>query len=185
MADNQQDILSQTLMRLEKELTSFGTIQNVLKEASEKLMHAEKEWEKLTREQQQSAIELVNATKSAINATDVVTTQTKELADSLIPLAKAIETVNFPLRLDKIDMAAATQASTLASLQGVTERGFSDNRGALQNIEKGVTDGFCALSSAMTAASKRDTIISILLGINLAVLVAIVILMLMRTTPHG
>lgn len=185
MADNQQDILSQALMRLEKELTSFGTVQNALKEAREKLVHAEKEWEKLTREQQQSAIELVSATKSAINATNIVTTQTKELADSLIPLAKAIETVNFPLRLDKIDMASATQASTTAALQGTTERGFDNVHDEIKHISSDMSGGFNILLSSMTKANKWNIVTITLLSINSIVLIVLLILVFSKATPPG
>ena len=180
MPDNQQDMLSQSLQRLENELTLFGTVQNALKEAREKLINAEKEWDRLTKEQQQSALQLVSATKSAINATNVVTSQSKELAESLIPLAKAIETVNFPMRLDKIDMAVSTQASTLASFQGVFERGFRDLHVEMEKGGKCVSDGFNSVNTAMGKASKRGIMITVLLVINTVIVIGLAVLFYTR-----
>jgi len=162
MAEQKQDILSQTLLRLELELDTFGTVQSSLKEAHEKLEDAKKEWDQLTKEQQQSALKLVDATQSAISTTNEVTTQAKSLTGALLPLAKAIENVNFPLRLDKIDMAVSTQASTLATFQGTTERGLNDLRVEIE------------------AAKKRDKMITILLMLNTAVVIGLAILFLRR-----
>jgi hypothetical protein len=158
MADQQQDILSQALLELQDELATFGKVQHALKNAHEQLTKAEQEWDKLTKEQQQTALELVGATNAAISATHAVTSQAESLTGALIPLARAIENVNFPLRLDKIDMAVSTQASTMASFQGTTERGFTDLRA---EMEKG---------------RKRDIMITTLLIFNTAVLIVFAVL---------
>ncbi len=136
MPEQKQDILSQTLLRLEQELETFGNVQRSLKDAYDKLEQAKQEWDRLTKEQQQSALKLVDATQSAIDTTKEVSSQAKALTGALLPLAKAIENVNFPLRLDKIDMAASTQASTVATFQGTTERSFNDLRVEMEASKK-------------------------------------------------
>jgi hypothetical protein len=162
MPDQQQDILTQALLKLQGELATFGKVQHALKTAHEQLTKAEQEWDKLTREQQQTAVELVGATKDAIAATHAVTTQAESLTGALIPLAKAIENVNFPVRLDKIDLAVSTQASTMASFQGTTDRGFSDLRAELEK------------------SGKRDVAMMALLIINASVLLGLAVLFLLR-----
>jgi hypothetical protein len=164
MPEEPQDILTNSLLKLEEELTSFGKFQNALVNARDDLKKAEQEWTTLTKEQQQSALILVNATKTAIETTNLVVVQTKTLTESLIPLAKAIETVNFPLRLDKIDMAVATQASTLSSFQTKTERELNE-----------MLDGFSVVTAEIEKAKKRDWIIIGLLVMN-ALSVAIIAL---------
>lgn len=162
MPEEPQDLLTNSLLKLEEELTSFGKFQNALVNARNDLQKAEKEWTALTKEQQQSALTLVNATKTAIETTNLVVAQTKTLTESLIPLAKAIETVNFPLRLDKIDMAVATQASTLSSFQTKTERELNE-----------MLDSFSVVTAEIEKAKKRDWIIIGLLVMN-ALSVAII-----------
>ncbi len=157
MPEEPQDVLTNSLLKLEEELTSFGTIQNALVNARKDLQKAEQEWERLTKEQQQSALTLVSATKSAIETTNLVVDQTKTLAASLIPLAKAIETVNFPLRLDKIDMGLSTQVSTLTSLQGKIEREFNEAKDEFH------------------ASKKRDWIIIGLIAVNTMVVTALTV----------
>jgi len=156
MPEEPQDLLTNSLLKLEEELTSFGKFQNALVNARNDLQKAEKEWTALTKDQQQSALTLVNATKTAIETTNLVVAQTKTLTESLIPLAKAIETVNFPLRLDKIDMAVATQASTLSSFQTKTERELNE-----------MLDSFSLVTAEIEKTKKRDWIIIGLLVLNL------------------
>jgi hypothetical protein len=168
MSDNEQDSLSRALLRLEQELMLFGTVRNALKEAHEKLTTAGQEWEKVSREQQQSVSDLVNASQVALHAANVATAQTKALTEVVMPLAKAIDAVNFPLRLDKIDMVCATQASTLSALQGNADRNFTGLRGEIQSFA--------------TAAGKRQGVLLILLGINITILTGLAILFLMPRT---
>lgn len=162
MPEQKQDILTQSLLKLENELNTFGTIQSSLKEAHEKLEHAKKEWDTLTKEQQQSALRLVGATQSAIDTTNQVTVQAESITKALIPLAKAIENVNFPLRLDKIDMAVSTQASTMGTFQRTLETGIGD------------------LRAEMVEAKKQGKLILILLVINIAFIAGLAYMVLKK-----
>lgn len=126
MTADSQDVLTQALTKLQGELELFDGVQKALKGAHQRLVEAEKEWGALTTEQQRTAGELVQMTKAAIEATQAVTGQASALTSALIPLAKAVENVNFPLRLDKLDMAVTTQASTLSSFQAETNRRFDE-----------------------------------------------------------
>ncbi len=166
---DQQDILSQSLLKLEDELKSFGTVRSKLKEASEQLEKADIELKQLAGE-----------TKKAIVAVEAVTDQTVALSKALIPLAKAIEGVNFPLRLDKIDMAVSTQASTLATFQGTTERGINDLNNEVKRNGKSVLDGFASMGTAMGEASKRDLIIIGLLIFNALILLILSVMAYMK-----
>jgi hypothetical protein len=162
MPEEPQDILTISLLKLEEELTTFGKFQNALVNAREDLKKAEQEWATLTKEQQQSALTLVNATKTAIETTNLVVAQTKSLTETLIPLARAIETVNFPLRLDKIDMAVATQASTLSSFQTKTERGLNETQDELKRHGTEILN----VNSNIEESKKRDWLIIGLLILN-------------------
>ncbi len=171
MADDKQDILSQALLEFQDELTTFGKVQKALKSAHDELIRAEREWEKLTKEQQQTALELVSSTKDAVAATHAVTNQTESLAGALIPLAKAIEQVNFPMRLDKIDLGISTQASTMATFHGAIDRGFN---GLNEEIEKNghfISAGFISIEEAFAASRKRDIWIIALLILNALALI--------------
>jgi hypothetical protein len=152
MTDKQQDTLIENLSKLQEELDSFGKVRDVLKDANEHLTNAMQEWDKLTKEQQQTTLELAEATKGAITGLNSATSKTELLIDILHPLAKAIHDVNFPGRLDKIDMAVSTQTLTMVSFQEVTGRSFT------------------VLQSKMEKGRKRDRIITILLSINIAFL---------------
>ena len=121
-----QDILTKALVQLQGELEQFEGVQKALKSAYQRLFEAEKEWGSMTADQQRTAADLVQATKAAIKATLVVTGQASALTTALVPLAKAVENVNFPLRLDKIDMAVTTQSSALASFQAAADRRFDE-----------------------------------------------------------
>lgn len=167
MPEQEQNILSESLLRLEEELTSFGAVQMALKNAHEQLIKAKKEWNRLTKEQQQTAEELVGNTKDAIAATHAVTAQAGKLANALLPLAKAIESVNFPMRLDKVDMAVSTQASLLSSLQGTTERGLSVIHERIGKVDEAVAEGAAAAKVSADTAGKRHTTAIILLIVNL------------------
>lgn len=149
MSAQEQNILSDSLVKLQEELNTFSTVHHELKTAREKLIEAEQEWEKLTLEQQQTAQQLVGATRRAIDATQAVTSQAESLTGALIPLAKAIENVNFPMRLDKIDLAVSMQAATYATLQAITERNFS----SLQ--ERATKNEDCVLTLVKQGASTR------------------------------
>jgi chromosome segregation ATPase len=126
MSADEQDVLTQALTRLQGELEQFDGVQKALKGAHQRLVEAEQEWGALTAEQQRMAAELVKMTKAAIEATQAVTERASALTSALIPLAKAIENVNFPLRLDKLDMAVTTHASALSSLQNQVDRRFDE-----------------------------------------------------------
>lgn len=158
MAEQDQDILSKALLELQDELVTFVKVQDALKIAHNKLTEAEQEWGKLTKEQQQTALELVAATKNAIAATHTVTSQAESLAGALIPLAKAIENVNFPVRLDKIDLAVSTQASMMSAFKGNTEHAFND------------------LHSTMEKGRKRDVMITTLIIFNTGILIIFAVL---------
>ncbi|MEI6166994.1 MAG: hypothetical protein WCS52_07345 [bacterium] len=170
MADEHKDVFSQALINLEQELAAFGSVQKALKGAHDELIKAEEEWAQLTKEQQQTAVELVSSTKDAIAATHAVTSQTEALAGALIPLAKAIEQVNFPMRLDKIDLGISTQASTMATFQGAIDRGFSSVCAEVDKNGKTMADGFTAVSESQVAARKRDVMMTALLVINTLIL---------------
>lgn len=126
MTADSQDVLTQALTKLQGELEQFDGVQKALKGAHQRLVEAEKEWGALTAEQQRTAAELVKMTRAAIEATQAVTGQASALTSALVPLAKAVENVNFPLRLDKIDMAVTTQASSLSSFQAEANRRFDE-----------------------------------------------------------
>ncbi|MEI7482812.1 MAG: hypothetical protein WCK75_10750 [Elusimicrobiota bacterium] len=162
MPEKQQDVLTLALIDLEKELTSFGSLQNALKDAHQQLTEAEQKWASLTKEQQKTALDLVDATKKAIANTNQVTAQTESLTGALIPLAKAIEQVNFPLRLDKIDLGVSTQASTMAAFQGAIDRGFKDFR---DEADK---------------SKKRDTKLTIILFLNTVGLLGFIVYHIMK-----
>jgi len=175
MPEEPQDILTNSLLRLEEELTSFGKFQNALVNARDDLKKAGQEWTKLTKEQQQSALTLVNATKTAIETTNLVVSQTKQLTESLIPLAKAIETVNFPLRLDKIDMGVSTQASTLSSFQTKTERGLNEVQNEMKHQDTLLSQGFASIQAETDASKKRDWLVIGLLALNTLAVTALVV----------
>lgn len=137
------DQLTEALERLKQELSAFGDVQEALKTAHDKLTRAEQEWENLTKEQQATAKELVAATKEAIAATKAVTDNSGKLTDALVPLAEAINEVNFPLRLDKIDLAVATQASHSAKL--LNEIG---------SVDENVAEGFSKVDANALATKK-------------------------------
>lgn len=126
MTTDSQNVLTQALTKLQDELEQFDGVQKALKGAHQRLVEAEKEWGALTAEQQRTATELVKMTQSAIEATQAVTGQASALTSALIPLAKAVENVNFPLRLDKLDMAVTTQSSALSSFQAEANRRFDE-----------------------------------------------------------
>lgn len=126
MTADSQDALTQALTQLESELEQFDGVQKALKNAHQCLIEAKQEWSLLTAEKQRSAIELFETAKAAIKVTEDVTGQVSALTCALVPVAKAIESVNFPLRLDKIDMAVTTQSSTLVSNQAATDRRFDE-----------------------------------------------------------
>jgi DNA repair exonuclease SbcCD ATPase subunit len=124
MTTDSQGVLTEALTQLQSELEQFDGMQKALKGAKQRLDEAEKEWASLTQEQQLTAAELIKATKDAIEATKAVTGQASVLTAALLPLAKAVENVDFPRRLDKIDMAVATQSSALMSFQATADRRF-------------------------------------------------------------
>ena len=198
MANDKMDILNKTLLGLESELESFGktkdalsTAHNELSTAREELISRTKElqekwikeqakwatttknqqteWMKLIQEQQENAGKLVKTNEDSIVITKSVTVQAQRLAESLIPLAKAIEGVNFPLRLDKIDMAVSTQASTTASIQGAVERGFGNLHSSMESVNKNVVEASNTLNSKMDEARKLNITMIVLLVINLLV----------------
>lgn len=144
------------------------------------------EWIKLSQEQQEKATKLVKATEDAIIVTKSVTVQTQRLTESILPLAKAIENVNFPLRLDKIDLAVSSQLSSLSSLQGTTERGFGDLRGKIEYSSKAMDEGFALVGNQMMDAKKKAGLITILLAVNSAVLIVIAIMFYFKfVASHG
>jgi hypothetical protein len=169
MPEQEQDILTQSLLKLEEELGAFGAVHHKLKEAHDQLSQAEIEWQRLTKEQQQTALELVGATKHAIAATHAVTAQAETLAGALLPLAKAIENVNFPMRLDKVDMAVSTQALAISSLQATSERGFAGINDRLGRADE-------RLSALMTAAKTRHRVVVGLVILNLIIVAGGVVL---------
>lgn len=176
MPEQDQDILSKSLLRLQEELTSFGKVHGALKTAHEELIKAELEWKDLTVKQQLTAQDLVGATKAAIAATHAVTLQAETLAGALLPLAKAIENVNFPLRLDKIDMAVSTQASMVSSLQATTERNLTNLQDRIAKADDTMSHGFAAMkASADIAGKKHKTIIELLILTMLLVVGGIVL----------
>jgi hypothetical protein len=180
MAEQEQNLLSQSLLKLEEELTSFGEVHQALKAAHEQLIKAEHEWDRLTKEQQQTALELVGNTKAAIAATHAVTAQAETLARALLPLAKAIESVNFPMRLDKVDMAVSTQALALSSLQGTTERGFNDINGRIGKVDEFMLGITGAVAAFRAAAAERHSKVVTLLIMNLLVIAGVVAFFLAR-----
>ncbi len=124
MTTDSQDELTKALTHLQSELEQFDGMQKALKGAKQQLEEAAAEWGSLTLEQQRTAADLIKATKTAIEATEAVTEQASELTAALLPLAKAVENVDFPRRLDKIDMAVTTQSSALMSFQATADRRF-------------------------------------------------------------
>lgn len=126
MTADSQDVLTQALTKLQAELEQFDGVQKALEGAHQLLVEAEKELGARTAEQQRTAAELVKMTRAAIEATQAVTGQASALTSALIPLAKAVENVNFPLRLDKLDMAVTTQSSALSSFQAEANRRFDE-----------------------------------------------------------
>jgi len=180
MVEQEQNILSLSLIKLQEELTTFSEVHGALKGAHEELIKAEQEWKQLTEEQQQTASQLVGATENAIVATNAVTVQAETMAGALIPLAKAIENVNFPLRLDKIDMAVSTQASTLAAVQGTTERHFNGLHDRIGKNDENMSSGFAVAKKTAEAARKMNIIIILLLILNLLLVAGGLALFLIR-----
>lgn len=166
MTADSQDVLTQALTKLQGELEQFDGVQKALKGAHQRLVEAEQEWGALTAEQQRTAAELVKMTKAAIEATQAVTGQASALTSALIPLAKAVENVNFPLRLDKIDMAVTTQASTLASFQSAADRRFDELGRADQEAVK-------AIAAVQGRIGRFGWITVVLLLLNTAALIAL------------
>ena len=155
---NPQDVLSNALLKLEDELKTFGSVRNKLEKAEEQLEGTQVVLKQLAGE-----------TSKAIAAVTDVTNQTVSLSKTLVPLAKAIEGVNFPLRLDKIDMAVSTQASTTASLQVTFERGMSTLNASLATVNNNLVEACNSLNVKATEARKLNIFMTILLVINLLV----------------
>lgn len=126
MTAGSQEVLTQALAKLQSELEQFDGIQKALKKAEQRLVEADQEWRKNTAEQQRAVTDLARMTKTAIEGSQVATQQSSKLASSLIQLAKAIENVNFPMRLDKIDIAVTTQFSSITSFQSEANRRFDE-----------------------------------------------------------
>ena len=168
MTADSQDALTQALTRLEGELEQFDGVQKALKDAHQRLIEAKQEWSLLTAEKQRNAIELVETAKATIKVTEDLTGQTSALTCALIPLAKAIESVNFPLRLDKIDMVVTTQLSTLVSFQAATDRKFDE----LKLVNDAASR---LLATLQTRLSRLGWAIAGLMAMNAAVLIAVLI----------
>jgi len=166
MKADSQDVLTEALTQLQSELEQFDGVQKALKGAHERLMDAEKEWRSLTVEQQLTAADLVQATKAAIEATQAVTGQASALTAALIPLAKAVENVNFPLRLDKIDLAVTTHSSSLASFQTASNRRFDD-------LERADKNAFAAIAAVKTRVALFGWFTVVLLLLNTVAFVAL------------
>lgn len=124
MTNEAPEMLTEAVLNLQSELDKVASVQKLLAEASQRLDKADEEWKSRTAEHQRTTTELVQATKDAIQAMQDVTQKSSIMASALVPLAVAIKNVNFPLRLDKIDMAVTTQASTLAAFQAEANRRF-------------------------------------------------------------
>jgi len=139
-----------------------------LQKAHDELETAKQKWTALTLEQQQTGQKLIDATNSAIAATQKVTVQAEAMTSALIPMAKAIEQVNFPLRLDKIDLGISTQASTMATFQGAIDRGFNGVKDELTGMRENATKEFGAVKSAQVDSRKMQIFIIVLLLFNLA-----------------
>lgn len=167
MSNNDIDVLNATLIELEQELTSFGDLQARLKQAYDKLSSAEQEWSKMTEEQRESAFKLVEQTKLAIAATQAVAIEAQTMTKALVPLVKAIENVNFPNRLDKIDLTLTTQASTMANFQGATSQGFTDLRLVGETNNETAKAILSEVKQVRSASAKREIAILVLAALAL------------------
>lgn len=138
---SEQDALAKSLLELEEQLSSLGTVQQVLAKAQEgcelatqKLTEAEQSWESWTAEQKQLIGELVRVTAQSVTSVHTVTEQLESVGSSLLSLGNAIQRVDFPQRLDKIDLAVSSQLALMTALQAEIER---KHLNLLAEIEQG------------------------------------------------
>ena len=122
---DEQDVLKKSLIELQAELESLSEIKDSFEKARTNLVEAKSTWNAALVDNKTSIIELIRVAMNTTELADKTIKKIDKLCDSLDPIAKSIESINFPLRLDKIDMAISTQASTIASMQVHVEKEFS------------------------------------------------------------
>jgi hypothetical protein len=156
------DELTQALLTLEGNLESFRSAQHAHASAHQRFA-----------EQEKTTTQLCDATMAAIAAAEFVTSQTQSLAEGLIPLAKAIQDVNFPLRLSEMHLAVLTQASKTAALQRDIERGVHELRADIERAQEKLADDLDKVSASIEKLGKRENTVRVLCFINTAMLVGV------------
>lgn len=161
-----QDYLKKSLVDFQSELENFKGIQETLNQARENLISAEHSWNESTAENKQSIKNVIEIVSSSIESNLIVTEKLGSLCEALGPLVKSIEAVNFPLRLDKIDMASSTQAATLVSIQSLVINEFREIADESHSNSESIADGFALIDSTNERIDKRSRLIVYLLVIT-------------------
>lgn len=124
------DLLAESLLKLEEELSSLGAVQQALNSAREKIESAHEQYKLATEKlegteqeirtwaagQKQIVTELMQRVEQTASEMSDAITQLDSASNSLVSLGKAIQDVNFPQRLDKIDFAVSSQSSQLSMM---------------------------------------------------------------------
>lgn len=169
-----QDYLKKSLVDLQAELETFKGLQETLNDARENLINAERSWSESTAANKKSIKDIIEIVSGSIASNENVTKSLAGLCKTLVPLVKSIEDVNFPLRLDKIDIAVSTHASTLSSVHTLVTHEFrmlaEKNELNLDSIE----DEFDSVNASVKSISSRLRLMLSLLVVNLGLVASIV-----------
>ena len=169
-----QDYLKKSLVDFQAELENFKGVQETLNDARENLINAERSWSESTAENKQSIKDIIDIVSGSIESNEKVTKSLAGLCKSLGPLVKSIEDVNFPLRLDKIDIAVSTHASTLSTVHTLVTHEFrmltEKNELNLVSIE----DEFDSVNTSVQSINNRLRFMFNLLIVNLGLVASIV-----------
>ena len=157
-----QDYLKKSLVDFQNELETFKGLQLTLNEAKENLIGAERSWNESSAENKKSIKNIIEIVSGSVASAEIVNKSLANLCESLDPLVKSIEAVNFPIRLDKIDMAVSTQASTLASVHALQIHEFRKLSEENHLNSNSISDGFFLVNSKI---DKRSLFIVFLLVI--------------------
>ncbi len=117
--------INEALVQLQQELETLGSATKKVDEAKEKIEKSLKSW----KEQHGKDKELLDQTSEALTNSlgklNEFSETSQETSQKLIALAKSIDNVNFPNRLDKLDNITSLLASQTANLQSNIEREYN------------------------------------------------------------
>ena len=160
-----QDYLKKSLVDFQAELETFKGLQETLNDARENLINAERSWSSSTAANKKSIKDIIDIVSGSIESNENVTKSLDSLCKSLGPLVKSIEAVNFPLRLDKIDIAVSTHASTLSSVHTLVTHEFRMLSEANKLNSEAIKNGFDSVNSINNSLNLVKNLLFILLGL--------------------